>query len=229
MLLGAAMEGGSIEGPWPVGDNGTSFGPFQIHNALPRNQAENPATAVSYMLQRYRDGVAAETGWNTNPVAAAANAARRAELPAEMYSNSQIQGALPKALTAIGENAPDGLSGSGRASQMQQAASMCSAHGGVRTSTTDNSGWHVICNDGAEPLPPIGNVISALFPGAAGAVNTATGAANTANAAGAFLAKLSDPAFVLRGVLVVSGVLLLLVGVVVLATRGEASVASKLT
>src|SRR6266567_3344693 len=44
MILGALLEGGSLNGPWAVGDNGTSFGPWQIH--LPAHPGVSAAQAV---------------------------------------------------------------------------------------------------------------------------------------------------------------------------------------
>jgi len=62
LVAGAMMEGGSLEGPWPPGDNGWSRGPFQIKywspgrhptfngHPLTIEQAEDPKTAVAYAI-----------------------------------------------------------------------------------------------------------------------------------------------------------------------------------
>lgn len=89
MLLGSSLEGGW--GPtFAVGDHGTSFGPFQMHeggaltsSGLTPGQASDPAQAVKAMLPAYEAGVQAQgTGlWNTNPEQAAEQAAVMAEKP----------------------------------------------------------------------------------------------------------------------------------------------------
>ncbi|MFE3653348.1 hypothetical protein ACFXO2_37140 [Streptomyces sp. NPDC059152] len=89
MLLGSRLE--SSWNPGAVGDNGTSFGPFQIH--LPAHpgvtaaQAQNPAWATRYMLSAYQRGAAAqpESLWQSNPERAAEQAAVAAEAPAQPY------------------------------------------------------------------------------------------------------------------------------------------------
>ncbi|WP_207309614.1 hypothetical protein, partial [Streptomyces kasugaensis] len=89
MLLGSRLE--SSWNPGAVGDNGTSFGPFQIH--LPAHpgvtaaQAQNPAWATRYMLSAYQRGAAAqpESLWRSNPEQAAEQAAVAAEAPAQSY------------------------------------------------------------------------------------------------------------------------------------------------
>lgn len=84
MLLGSWMESG-----WnltSVGDNGTSFGPFQIHlpahPGVTKQQAEDPAFAVSYMLPAYQKALTA----NSDPMMAAALTAFHAERPKNMYN-----------------------------------------------------------------------------------------------------------------------------------------------
>lgn len=106
MLMGSWLESG-----WrasAVGDNGSSFGPFQIH--LPAHpgvssaEAQNPVFAVKYMLKSYEAGVnrvdAAE--WNANPAQAAAKAAFYAERPAQMYPATRISAAWPEVQKAAG-------------------------------------------------------------------------------------------------------------------------------
>lgn len=90
MLMGSRLESGQNVNA--VGDNGSSFGPFQIH--LPAHpgvsaaEAQNPQWAVHYMLPSYQAGVARvpATLWASDPAQAAATAAFYAERPAKMYS-----------------------------------------------------------------------------------------------------------------------------------------------
>lgn len=99
MLMGALLEGGALNGPWRPGDNGTSFGPFQIHlpahPGVSRAQAENPAFAVAYMLPAYAGGVARSDpySWNIDVPGAAATAAFYAERPARMYPRQRVDDA----------------------------------------------------------------------------------------------------------------------------------------
>lgn len=108
MKLGALLEGGSLGGgPFPVGDTGTSYGPFQIH--LPAHpgvsaaEASTPTFAVQYMLDAYRRAVATVSPqlWESDPKHAAALAAYRAERPRDMYPGSRIEAAW-KALQSGG-------------------------------------------------------------------------------------------------------------------------------
>lgn len=92
MLMGARLESG-----WnlqSVGDQGTSFGPFQIHlpahPGVSQAQAMDAAWATAYMMPAYQNGVnkVPASMWGTNPAQAAALAAFYAERPANMYSTS---------------------------------------------------------------------------------------------------------------------------------------------
>jgi hypothetical protein len=93
MLLGSALEGGW--GPtFNVGDQGTSFGPYQMHQGglltslgLTPQQAENPSMATRAMLPVYEHAVnqISDQLWQTNPQQAAEQAARIAENPAQDY------------------------------------------------------------------------------------------------------------------------------------------------
>ena len=95
MELGALLEGGSLSGPWGVGDSGTSFGPFQIH--LPAHpdvnaaQAADPGFAASFMAPAYQAAAQQVPGslWDTNPEAAAEQTAFLAERPAKDYYASR--------------------------------------------------------------------------------------------------------------------------------------------
>lgn len=95
MLLGSRMESGWS--PQAVGDQGTSFGPFQIHlpahPGVSSQEAEDPQWAVNYMLPTYTNAVAKVTPslWQGNPALAAATAAYYAERPAKMYAASAYQ------------------------------------------------------------------------------------------------------------------------------------------
>lgn len=99
MGLGALLEGGSLDGPWAPGDQGTSFGPWQIH--LPahpdvtRALAEDPRLAALYMLPSYTHAVAAvpDALWRSDPMSAAARAAYLAERPAVMYPPARVAAA----------------------------------------------------------------------------------------------------------------------------------------
>jgi hypothetical protein len=93
LLLGSALEGGW--GPrFPVGDQGTSFGPFQMHEGgmltslggTPR-QAEDPKWAVKAILPTYASAVNAISNqkWQQDPEGAAEQAAVIAERPAQDY------------------------------------------------------------------------------------------------------------------------------------------------
>jgi hypothetical protein len=93
MLLGSDLEGGW--GPdFAVGDNGTSFGPYQMHEGglltslgLSPAQAENANTATQAMLPYYENAVnqISDQQWQNDPQHAAEQSAFIAESPAEDY------------------------------------------------------------------------------------------------------------------------------------------------
>ncbi|HVQ95832.1 MAG TPA: hypothetical protein VMU51_32705 [Mycobacteriales bacterium] len=99
MLLGALLEGGSLTGPWQAGDNGLSWGPFQIYKAahpdVTRAQAEDPVWAVRYMLPSYAAAVnrVSAGSWEADPKGAAALSAYYAERPKRMYLQKRIDAA----------------------------------------------------------------------------------------------------------------------------------------
>ena len=109
MGLGALLEGGSLDGPWAPGDQGTSFGPWQIHLPahpdMTRALAEDPRLAALYMLPSYTHAVAAvpDALWRSDPMAAAARAAYLAERPAAMYPPARVAAAWA---TLTGGGAP---------------------------------------------------------------------------------------------------------------------------
>ena len=108
MLMGSRMEGGWDPSTWLTnpGDNGHSFGPFQInlpfHPDIDQAGAVDPATAAAYMVGAYTDAVAAIPGslWSTNPEQAGEEAAVGAERPAVPYYASQGSGAVDAAYNA---------------------------------------------------------------------------------------------------------------------------------
>jgi len=96
MLLGSSLEGG-WNPPYGVGDQGTSFGPYQMHVGgaltalgLSPTQAENAVTATKAMLPSYTQAVNSISAslWKTNPEQAAEQAAVIAERPAQDYFSS---------------------------------------------------------------------------------------------------------------------------------------------
>jgi hypothetical protein len=90
MLMGSSLE--SNQNASAVGDNGKSFGPFQIYTVAHPNvspaQAADPVWATNFMLPSYQAGVAKvpSTLWTANPALAAATAAFYAERPKVMYT-----------------------------------------------------------------------------------------------------------------------------------------------
>lgn len=111
MRLGALLEGGSLAGPWQAGDNGLSYGPYQIYSAahpVSRAQAEDPQFATTYMLASYRDAAARLRATTpnleqSNPMMAAALTAYWAEKPLVMYAETRIRAAWD---TLIGGTQP---------------------------------------------------------------------------------------------------------------------------
>jgi hypothetical protein len=105
MLIGSRLESGW--NPTAVGDQGTSFGPFQMHQGgalgnLTPAQAENPPTAVSAMLAAYQSAVSqiSDALWSSNPELAAEQAAVLAEKPAQSYYAAQGKGNVDAAWAA---------------------------------------------------------------------------------------------------------------------------------
>lgn len=93
MLLGSSLEGGWST-PFPVGDQGTSFGPYQMHEGgaltalgLTPAEAENANIATKAMMPAYSSAVnqISDQEWKNNPEQAAEQAAVIAERPAQDY------------------------------------------------------------------------------------------------------------------------------------------------
>jgi hypothetical protein len=99
LRLGALLEGGSFAGPWSVGDNGTSYGPYQIHLPvhpdITAQQAADPLHAVLYMLPEYEAALlrVPESAWQADPSIAAAQVVYYAERPFAMYPAARIRAA----------------------------------------------------------------------------------------------------------------------------------------
>lgn len=101
LLMGSWMEGG-WNPPYPVGDNGKAFGPYQIWTSLwPISEADAqsawPATAFAWSQLAYRntiEQVTPQSLWQTDPWQAGALAAYYAERPYAMYPQSRIAAAF---------------------------------------------------------------------------------------------------------------------------------------
>jgi hypothetical protein len=66
LLLALAHGEGGLRRPFPVGDGGTSFGPFQVHvpaHGGTREHWENPVNAIRLMVSRWRRAFQAAGGW----------------------------------------------------------------------------------------------------------------------------------------------------------------------
>lgn len=118
MRLGALLEGGSFTGPWSVGDQGTSFGPFQIHlpahPGVTQAAAEDPAQAVLFMLPEYEAAAlrVPASQWQSDPAGAAATVVYYAERPAVMYPTNRVRAAWAQ-LTGTAPSGDSGGAGSG--------------------------------------------------------------------------------------------------------------------
>jgi hypothetical protein len=133
----AMMMGAGLESSWntdAVGDNGKSFGPFQIytvaHPGVTRAQASDPVWAVKYMLPSYQAGVNKVTPslWQSNPSLAAATAAFYAERPKVMYKSSAITAKWPTVAAALAGQAYDTpTSGGGAGGGVVQAVNPLSS------------------------------------------------------------------------------------------------------
>jgi len=124
MLMGAKLESG-----WnaaAVGDNGHSFGAFQInlpaHPNVSAQSAQDPVFAARFMLPAYEAGVQRVDPalWNADPAMAAATAAYYAERPAVMYPSNRVRDSWPAVssvwsggMGAVGSGLGQNVGGSG--------------------------------------------------------------------------------------------------------------------
>lgn len=135
MMVGSHLEGGWYP-PFPVGDQGTSFGPYQMHEGgaltslgLSSSQAEDPVKATKAMLGGYMSAVnqISEQLWSSNPEKAAEESAFLAESPAQDYYQSQGAGAVDSAWT----DTQDVLHGRKSSGGMPVDATTTAANGGA--------------------------------------------------------------------------------------------------
>lgn len=118
LRLGALLEGGSYAGPWSVGDQGTSYGPYQIHLTahpdITAAQANDPTQAVLYMLPEYEAALlrVPASAWEQDPSIAAAQVVYYAERPAAMYPAARIRAAWAQ-LTGAAPTSDSGGGASG--------------------------------------------------------------------------------------------------------------------
>jgi hypothetical protein len=151
MLVGSYLESGWNQ--TAVGDQGTSFGPFQMHVGGSLTSAggtpalaENPIWAAQHMLDAYQNAAATVPGstWAGNPELAAEEAAVIAERPAESYYQSQgssrvneawvaTQGALKGKVSTAGTPNSAIISAANSA-----AAGVATLAGGTTAATTAN-------------------------------------------------------------------------------------------
>lgn len=119
----AMMVGSYLETTWDptsVGDQGTSFGPFQMHiggeltaqGGTP-SQAQDPVWAAQHMLASYTRGVnrVSASLWQSDPARAAEQAAVFAEVPAQDYYATQGASRVSQAWAAT-QKALGGSAGS---------------------------------------------------------------------------------------------------------------------
>lgn len=189
MMLGSSLEGG-WNPPFGVGDNGTSFGPYQMHeggaltsSGLTPQQAEDPSLSTKAMMPAYASAVnqISDQEWKNNPEQAAEQAAVIAEAPAQdYYTTDGVQ-----TVNLHWTNTQRALKGKKSIGGMPtQTATTTSAPGDVFT-----AGLNGI-------IPGLGNFLS-LF---------GVGTANS---------KIKD--WMERGGLIIFGGLLVLVGIVIFA------------
>lgn len=118
MVMGGMLESGLNTNA--VGDNGKSFGAFQIYTVAHPNvspsQARDPNFAVRFMLPKYQAAVTKvpDAVWQANPAKAAATAAYYAEAPKNMYPDSRITSSWSTVDAAMkGQDVTAGGSGGG--------------------------------------------------------------------------------------------------------------------
>jgi hypothetical protein len=166
MLVGAHMESGWNAGD--VGDNGHSFGPFQInfpsHPGVTSAQATNPTWAATYMRPQYAAGVARvpDTMWASDPKHAAALAAYYAERPAQMYNQRAIDAAwtaVQQLAGSTGDGLPQGGVGAGASVGGGTAPGTGQSGGAAPVSTFNPVGW--LAGSIAKDIGPL--VLTGLF------------------------------------------------------------------
>lgn len=175
LLMGALLEGGDLgAGPFPTGDSGTSFGPWQFHFTdlggthfgLTPQQAQDPAQAARAILPNYRAGVqrvTRESGdsiWQTSPGLAAARAAYYAESPAYMYPIARVQQAWT-ALTGtdLSGNAVQLVSapgGPGANPPMRREAWVTASLRRLKPSPRTSTSWRILQHGGGCCLCSVG-------------------------------------------------------------------------
>ena len=213
MLIGSYLESGWNQNA--VGDQGTSFGPFQMHigGALTAAggtaaDAENPSWAVANMLGAYEAGVNSipQSTWQSDPETAAEEAAVAAERPAQTYFASDGTGTVNTAWNAT-QNALKGVvSTSGPPGQSATTQAIIDAFPG---GASDPLNWP----------SEIGNAMG----GTAGGIAGGLGEGFTSAFGGIFgwflnqlgVASLKD--LLIRLGLILLGVVILIVGLVQLA------------
>lgn len=126
MAMGAMLESGARTDA--VGDNGKSFGPYQIylvaHPNVSSSQAKDPGWATAFMLPAYKAGVSKVTPslWSADPAKAAATAAYYAERPKNMYPDSRIRSSWPTVQGVLNGQSIGPVTGGGAPGGVVQAA-----------------------------------------------------------------------------------------------------------
>lgn len=148
MLLGAGLEGGWTS-PFPVGDHGTSFGPYQLHQGgaltalgLSPAQAENAKTATKAMMPAYQNAVnqISDHLWSSDPESAAEQAAVIAERPAQDYFSTQGRAKVG----SVWKNTQNVLAGKTSTGGMPPNAHTTSAGDGTSTASILGNIWSFI-------------------------------------------------------------------------------------
>lgn len=188
MLLGSSFEGGW--GPtFATGDQGTSYGPFQIH--LPAHpgvtptEAEDPAWATSYMLPAYEAGVKSVPGseWQSNPELAAEQAAVAAERPARSYLDSYGSATLNQHWSSVqgaltGKTLPASSGGGSPSSGSSSSASLTAFN------PFSSSDWKTIVFEGIFIAAGVGLIVLGIFKTASPGGSITKTVAGTAKKAG---------------------------------------------
>jgi hypothetical protein len=209
MMVGSHLEGGWFP-PFPVGDQGTSFGPYQMHEGgaltstgLTPAQAEDPVKATKAMLPAYTSAVnqISEQLWSSNPEKAAEETAFLAESPAQDYYSSQGPTAVHSAWT----DTRDVLSGKKSSAGMPPDATLTSSNG----------------SGGAPPLWQA--IIQAIGGSPTGIEQYAVQKASSGGGIGGLWDFFTNPTDALERLgLIVFGAVIIIVGLVLLASGSRA-------